>query len=95
MIAFFLPIGQFQSKIEAQINGAFFYGYTITVGSAGLITDIVGAKYIVATGIGVSGFIGLFQELAAYNSVNCFIVVRFLQGLGGFSILLLVKIKGI
>ena len=91
---------------EAQINGAFFYGYTITVGSAGLITDILGAKYIVATGqgfmdqgvliapiyssenpgkgIGVSGFIGLFQELAAYNGVTCFIIVRFLQGLGKF-----------
>ena len=27
-----------QSIKEAQINGAFFYGYTITVGSAGLIT---------------------------------------------------------
>ena len=36
-------------------------------------------------GIGVSGFIGLFQELAAYNSVTCFIIVRFLQGLGRFS----------
>ena len=36
-------------------------------------------------GIGVSGFIGLFQELAANNSVTCFIIVRFLQGLGRFS----------
>ena len=43
--------------------------------------DMYGGRYIVAIGIGMSGFIGMFQPLFVKWGVNWFITVRFLQGL--------------
>ena len=40
-----------------------------------------GGRYIVAIGIGMSGFIGMFQPLFVKWGVNWFITIRFLQGL--------------
>ena len=110
----------YTEKQQSQIVGAFFYGYTISVGSAGFITgelssltrkkpvwlatsykDMYGGRYIVAIGIGMSGFIGMFQPLFVKWGVNWFITIRFLQGLAqgltftsqfGFKNLRLVKI---
>ena len=43
--------------------------------------DMYGGRYIVAIGIGMSGFIGMFQPLFVKWGVNWFITIRFLQGL--------------
>ena len=70
----------YTEKQQSQIVGAFFYGYTATVGSAGFVTDMYGGRYIVAIGIGLSGLIGMFQPLFVKWGVDWFIVIRFLQG---------------
>ena len=71
----------YTEKEQSQIIGAFFYGYTVSVGSAGFITDMYGGRYIVALGIGMSGFIGIFQPIVVKWGVSWFIGIRFLQGL--------------
>ena len=71
----------FTESEQSQILSSFFYGYTVSVGSAGYVTDMYGGRYIVAVGIGLSGFIGLFQPLFVKWGVNWFITIRFLQGL--------------
>lgn len=70
----------YTEKQQSQIVGAFFYGYTATVGSAGFVTDMYGGRYIVTIGIGLSGLIGMLQPLFVKWGVDWFIVIRFLQG---------------
>ena len=60
----------FTESEQSQILSSFFYGYTVSVGSAGYVTDMYGGRYIVAVGIGLSGFIGLFQPLFDGVGIN-------------------------
>ena len=45
-----------------------------------------GGRYIVFIGVGVSSFLGLFQQAFAMLGPDWFVVIRFLQGLAqGFT----------
>ncbi|XP_022237128.1 sialin-like isoform X2 [Limulus polyphemus] len=69
-------------NIQGLILGAFFYGYCITQLPGGVLADRFNAKWIFGGGIFVTAVLSLLTPVAARHSVEAFIVVRVLEGLG-------------
>ncbi|XP_023217902.1 sialin-like [Centruroides sculpturatus] len=69
-------------SIQGVILGAFYYGYICTPLLGGRLSEIVGAKWLLGTGILCTSILTLVTPLVAHWGIVAMVIVRVLIGLG-------------
>ncbi len=64
------------------ILGSFFYGYIVTQLPGGLLATYFGGKWVFGVGILITAVLTVVTPFAARYSVNLFIALRIIEGLG-------------
>lgn len=75
--------GEFDWSLNEQgiILGTFFWGYILTKTTGGRISEIVGARAMMAVSLGLSGLLSMLCPFAAYLHPMALASVRFVMGL--------------
>ncbi|KAG8177586.1 hypothetical protein JTE90_028307 [Oedothorax gibbosus] len=78
------PRGEFEwdSTVQGQVLGSYFYGYIITQVPSGVLAEKYGAKWVLGLGMLLCSILTLLTPLAARWSVWALVATRVLEGFG-------------